>query len=279
MRKWQAGWILLLVSLVAPGGLSAQDFDHSALDSVLARYVHAGRVDYAALKANRERLDRYLERLGDVQPATFASWSEADRIAFLINAYNAYTLQIIINHYPISGGGLLKRIFHPDNSIRQISGAFDGIRHRVAGQELTLDDIEHERLRQDYREPRIHAALVCAALSCPPLRREAYHGDRLDRQLEDQMRRFLTDPRLNRFEPARARVHLSKIFDWYGEDFTSYAPTSGYRGDEELRGVLAFAARYVPPPIASFLEDGEYTVEFLDYDWTLNDQAVAASSR
>lgn len=267
----------LLVLPAAP--LAAQAFDHSAFDSVLARYVADGRVDYAALKANRGELDRYLESIGSVAPQEFQAWDETAQIAFLINAYNGYTLQLIIDHYPISGGGLIKRIFYPDNSIRQIGGAFDEIRHRVAGAELTLDDIEHGRLRSDYAEPRIHFALVCAAVSCPPLRREAYRGHRLDAQLDDQARRFLNDPRHNRYEPGRGRVYLSKIFEWFGQDFQDFAPDRGYRGDQTLRGVLAFTARYLPDRVAGFLRSGDYRVEFLDYDWTLNDQAIAAASR
>lgn len=271
------GWSALALGISVDA--TAQGFDYSALDTILTRYVHDGRVDYAALKAHRETLDGYLERVGAVDPGEFTGWAESEQIAFLINAYNGYTLQTIIDHYPIRGGGLLKRLFYAGNSIRQIAGAFDGIQHRVAGEELTLDGIEHGRLRKNYHEPRIHFALVCAALSCPPLRREAYRGERLDAQLDDQAGQFLNDPRDNRFEIDRKRVYLSKIFDWYGEDFARFAPDSGYRGDASLRGVLAFAVRYLPQNVADFLEGGDYRVEFLDYDWTLNDQAIAATAR
>ncbi len=116
-------------------------------------------------------------------------------------------------------------------------------------------------------------------MSCPPLRDEAYRGDRLEAQLDDQGRAFLTDPERNRYDPAEGRVYLSKIFDWYGEDFRGLAPPDGYRGDEQLRGVLAFVARYVPERIADFLRRGDYRVEFLDYDWTLNDRAAETASR
>lgn len=248
-------------------------------DSVLARFVRDSRVDYAALAADRAQLDRYLDWLASVSASEFQGWSEAEQIAYLINAYNAYTIKTILRHYPIEGGGLLNRVLYPDNSIRQIDGAFDGIRHRVAGREMTLDDIEHEHLRKDYHEPRLHFALVCAAVSCPPLRRAAYRGERLDEQLDDQGRRFLNDPQHNRFDRERGRVQLSKILEWYGEDFRGYTPESGYAGSEATRGVLAFVSRYLPEPVAAFLERGEYRVEFLDYDWTLNDQAVAAATR
>ncbi len=144
---------------------------------------------------------------------------------------------------------------------------------------MTLDDIEHGSLRAKYDEPRIHFALVCAAVSCPPLREEAYRGDRLDEQLDDQGRRFLNDPRHNRFEIERRQVHLSKIFDWYGEDFEQFATESGYERDRKVNGILSFVSRYLMDRVADFLETAEYRVKFESYDWTLNDQAVAASTR
>lgn len=271
--------------LVLAGPLSAQRFDNAALDSVLALYVHDGRVDYAALKAGREPLDRYLEGVGAVDWESFAAWPAAEQIAFLINAYNGYTLKTVIDHYPIEGSGFFKKLVNPKrfafpkNSIRHIDGVFDGIQHQVAGRAMTLDDIEHGTLRAEYNEPRIHFALVCAAVSCPPLREEAYGGERLDQQLDEQGQRFLNDPRLNRFELEDGEVHLSKIFDWFGEDFAQFAPQESWTGSETTDGVLAFASRYLPPRVVEFLEMGDYDVEFESYDWTLNDQAVAAATR
>jgi hypothetical protein len=229
-------------------------------------------------------LDRYLAGVAAVTEARFRGWSDAERIAYLINAYNAYTLETVIDHYPIRGTGFFekllkpKRFAFPSNSIRHIDGVFDGITHRVMGREMTLDDIEHSHLRAEHDEPRIHFALVCAALSCPPLRGEAYRGERLDEQLDDQGRRFLNDARLNRFDPDSGEVHLSRIFDWFGDDFHSYAGSAtAYEGDESINGVLNFIGRYLPGRIVDFLKEGEYEVDFLDYDWTLNDQAVAAT--
>ncbi len=270
---------LIGITGVNPHPAMAQHFDHAVLDTVLVRYVAGGRVDYAALQAERLILDRYLAQVAAVEADEFARWGRPDQIAYLINAYNAYMLETVIDHYPIKGGGLFKGLFHPKNSVRRIKGVFDGIVHRAAGEDLTLDDIEHGLLRAEYKEPRIHLALVCAAMSCPPLREEAYTGDRLGEQFADQAHRFFNDPRHNRIEVARGRVRLSKIFDWFGEDFVVFVPERGYRGSDQVRGVLAFVAQYVPPRFAEFLESGEYRVEFEDYDWTLNDQAIAAASR
>jgi hypothetical protein len=278
--------MLAAVVLFVPGYPSptvAQSFDHAVLDTVLVRFVRDGRVDYTALKIGREPLDAYLDQVASVAPDEFAGWPEAERIAFLLNVYNAYTLQTIIDNYPIKAAGFFKKLTHPklfampDNSIRQIDGVFDGIKHEVAGRELTLDEIEHGTLRSDYNEPRIHFALVCAAVSCPPLREEAYSGERLDEQLDEQGQRFLNDPRLNRIEIDGGRVHLSKIFEWFGEDFHQFARDGvGYAGDESINGVLTFVSRYLLDRDVVFLEGGEYKVDFLKYDWTLNDQAIAA---
>lgn len=277
---------LTVAALTAAGSAAvAQDFDHAAFDTVLALYVQDGRVDYAALKVGRQGLDRYLEDVAGVEASEFAAWPQVAQVAYLINAYNAYTLETVIDHYPIEGSSFLKKLTapkrfgFPGNSIRHIDGVFDGIRHRVAGAEMTLDDIEHGTLRAKYDEPRIHFALVYAALSCPPLREEAYRGDRLDEQLDDQALRFLNDPRLNRFELERGRVYLSKIFDWYGSDFEAYASDSGFAGDRKINGVLNFVSRYLMDRVVAFIERGEYRVQFESYDWTLNDQAVAASAR
>ncbi|MGD8865990.1 MAG: DUF547 domain-containing protein [Gemmatimonadales bacterium] len=280
-------WGLLACSLVglspAAAPLVGQSFDHTQLDTVLARFVQDGRVDYAALAIDREGLDLYLDEVATVAPAEFDSWPRKEQVAFLINAYNAYVLETVIDHYPIEGSSFFKKLISPkrfafpDNSIRHIDGAFDGITHKVAGRDMTLDEIEHGTLRAEYDEPRIHFALVCAAVSCPPLREEAYSGSRLDEQLDEQGRLFLNDPRLNRFELERGEVYLSKIFDWFGDDFSGYADDSIQAANGKIRGVLAFVSRYLRERTVEFLRSADYEVHFLSYDWTLNDQAVAAA--
>ncbi len=285
MRYLAVTQLALALGLLCVPTAAAQEFDHSALDTVLERYVQDGRVDYAALKVEAELLRRYLRQVAAVTAEEFSSWSESSQIAYLLNAYNAYTLVTVIDNYPIKGSSFFKKVTNPkrfafpDNSVRHIDGVFDGLTHRAAGQDQTLDDIEHGMLRANYNEPRIHFALVCAAVSCPPLREEAYRGDRLDEQLDEQGAAFLGDPRLNRFELQRGRVYLSKIFDWFGADFQQYATEAGYGEDERVNGVLNFVARYLSEPIVSFLQSGDYEVHFESYDWTLNDQAIAAGAR
>jgi hypothetical protein len=193
------------------------------------------------------------------------------QIAFWCNVYNAYTLKAIIEHYPIEAS-LLKSLAHPKNSIRQIDGVWDKLQWPVMGREMTLDNIEHDTLRKEYDEPRIHAALVCAAMSCPPLRDEPFEGDRLDEQLDDQMRRYLGVPDRFRIDRDKDVVYLSAILKWYGEDFVNtYGTNDAFNKFSEVeRAVLNAITRYVDE--AEYLRTADYISKYLDYDWTLNEQ-------
>ncbi len=229
-------------------------FDHSAFTAVLAEVVdERGFVDYAALAAARAPLDDYLRRLAATDPSALA---DDDRLAFWLNVYNAYTLKLVVDNYPVG-------------SIRDVvSGAFVPLVNTpfkvefvtVGGETMTLDAVEHGTIRAEFDEPRIHFALVCGARSCPPLRAEAYTGDRLDAQLDDQAHRFLHNPAKNRVPADDETIRLSKIFDWFGDDF----------GDDDAAR-QAFLASYFDGNVRAKLEQGAYDVAFLDYDWSLND--------
>lgn len=250
--------------------------DHAFFDNVLKTYVDdEGMVDYTGLKANRDGLDAYIAALGTLPRSEYDTWSENDQLAFWFNAYNAITLQRIINHYPIKKGGFISGLRFPDNSIRQIDGVWDEITTPVMGKEMTLDNIEHDTLRVEFEEPRLHAALVCAAMGCPPLRNEAYRGESLDEQLDDNSRAFLSDSDRFRVDRDKNRVYLSSILKWYGDDFVGVYNTGGeITGHGETNNaVLAYAARYAPEADRDYLLNGEYRVDFLDYDWSLNEQA------
>ncbi|RMD99900.1 MAG: DUF547 domain-containing protein, partial [Deltaproteobacteria bacterium] len=235
-------------------------------------FVSDGRVDYRHLQQNREDLDRYLEAVAKFPEAEYRRLSKADQIAFWINVYNARTLQVILDHYPIERRGLLGRLF-PANSIRQIPGVWDKLRFPVLGKEYTLNDIEHEILRKRFGEPKIHFALVCASIGCPPLRPEAYVGERLDEQLDDQIRKFLADT--TKFRIEGKRVYLSQIFKWFGEDFLpAYGDTEHFPNlSKEERAVLNFLSRYLPEEERQRLEAArKIEIEYLDYDWRLNER-------
>jgi hypothetical protein len=258
-----------MVLLVSAGGATAQEFDqtHSLYDGLLKAHVVKGRVDYAALKAESKALDRYLSQLAGVQEKQFRSWDEARQLAFLFNLYNAATLRLILDHYPVP-------------SIKDIGGWFQGPWDQpvvpLFGTPITLNTLEHTILRKQYKEPRLHMALVCAARGCPSLRSEAYTAEHLQEQLDDQAEKLLADPGKFRIERGSNIVYFSSIFKWYGDDFKSrYMPSAGFSGlDETQRAVANFCARYLLEPDRQYLEAGGYAVRFLDYDWSLNEQKV-----
>lgn len=240
----------------------------------LGNYVDdAGLVNYAGLKANPTDLNAYLTSVANFSPDAFEELNESDRIAFWCNAYNAYTLKAIIDHFPIKSS-FFRSLTHPKNSIRQIAGVWDKLRWPVMGERITLDTIEHETLRVHFDEPRIHAALVCAAMSCPPLRNEPYDGDRLDEQLNEQMANYLSDPDRFRIDRENNVVYLSSILEWYGEDFVkSYGVDAGFGGLGPVeRAVLNALTSHVSDDDAEYLRTSEYGVRYLDYDWSLNEQ-------
>ena len=273
LKGARACFLVCAWAAALPAGPTRAAFDHGGLDAILKARVDAeGRVDYRGLKGDRAALDAYVARLGRVAPETLNGWSRADQMAFYLNAYNAITFQVVIDHYPPKGLGLI----FPRLSIRNIPGVWDKIRTPVAGAELTLNEIEHEILRPRFKDARVHAAIVCASIGCPILRNEAYVGARLEEQLEDAARRFARHPEKNAVDPRRRIVTISPIFDWFKEDFESYAeqaPTlKGRRGDAgRWAGALGFLIRYGDPAHADFLRGGDYRVRLGDYDWSLND--------
>ena len=240
---------------VVPGpfGTAAENpalhFSHRTWNELLQRYVDSeGRVDYRDLqRIEYKTLAGYMQKLVVAQPD---DWPRDEQIAFWANAYNAGIVWAVLqgeSPEPLVGRAKIFKLW----------------KFTVAGKERTLDEIEHEILRQRFQEPRIHFALVCASTSCPKLRREAYGADSLQAQLEAQARDFLNDRQRNQFLPAEGKMRLSKIFDWFRGDFEKNAPLrrtlAPFVADEATRRWL--------------LSDAPIAIEFLDYDWTLNAQA------
>jgi hypothetical protein len=277
MRLTKLVVCLLILAVPLIHTIGAADFP--SIDSyarVLQRFVDPqGQVDYRGLKAEPDDLELFLEALNELEPRTYDAYSEPEKIAFWVNAYNALTLKVIIDFYPIRSS-FLKSLRYPKNSIRQIPGAWSKITFPVMGERLTLDHIEHEILRKEFKEPRIHMALVCAARGCPILRQEPFVGGRLGAQLDDQTRTFLSDPNKFVIDEERNIVFLSSIFKWFGEDFIEGdTPAEGYRGrSKKERAVLHFVSRYVPDRARKFLADAEYRIKHLKYDWTLNERGL-----
>jgi hypothetical protein len=228
-------------------------FGHEEWDRLLAAGTRGGLVDYGVMGARRAELDAYLER---VAAASLARLAPAHLEALLINAYNALTVRSILDAPGV-------------RSIRDIPGVWTGRRHRVGGFDLTLDDVEHRVLRPYFRDPRLHFALNCASRSCAPLPPWAFDGGRLDGQLEERARAFLSDPRQARIEGGR--LVLSRYFDWYAGDFV----TERWRG--AAPSIALYVKRHAAPEVAAFIErhGGRPPIAFLDYDWSLNDALPA----
>lgn len=239
---------VLMVSLTACLGARAADFDggRARLNAALSSKVRDGRVDYAGLKKDSSDLDAWLASAAKAGEAEFKGLPRDRQLAFLINVYNAATLRLILDHYPIA-------------SIREIGPVWDPNKAwklpvvRLFGRTFTLNAVEHEMIRPVFKEPRAHFALVCAAKGCPPLRSEAYDGARLDEQLDDQARVFLSQRAKNDASKAGETAYLSPIFKWYMKDFGG-----------SKKSVLAFVRKWLPV-------EENWTVDWTEYDWSLNE--------
>ncbi len=251
---------LLLGTRLAAAACAPVDQDHAAWTMILGRSVRAGEVAYAPLAGEgTPLLTSYLDGLSSACADDYARWTRAERLAYWINAYNAFTVKLVLDHYPIAS--IRKIGWLPGAAFRERFIPMPGLK----GGSVSLDDIENGTLRADFREPRIHFALVCASLSCPMLRGEAYRGADLDRQLDDQARTFLADATKNHFDTATNTLHLSSIFKWFRADFEAAAGS-----------LPAYVARYLNDPRATA---PGVRIEFLDYDWSLNDQATPHAAR
>ena len=269
--------IALLTILLAFGftatGARAQAFDHAhaAFSVLLKKHVvvvdggKASQVRYAELTKDRAALKSYLDSVAAVKEAEFNGWSVAQRLAFLVNTYNAATLELIVQHYPVK-------------SIKDIGGTFDNRWKRkfikLFGRDVSLDMIEHDTLRKAgaYNEVRVHYAVNCASIGCPALREEAFVADRLEKQLEEQAVRFLSDRSRNRY--ANGKLEVSMIFNWFKEDWAS-----GYTGFDgktpSIKSREDYFARYAKqladsPADQKIIAEGKASISHLDYDWNLN---------
>ncbi len=273
---WQRATMLVLALALSGVGVraaTAEIVDPAPYDALLRRVVHDGRVDYAALRAQRTKLERYLSAFAEVDPA---AGTPEEQTALWINAYNAGTLRLLLDHYPLRRSSL-RGYLYPENSIRQIGGAWDRVQVRVGGLPFTLDEIAHEILRRRFREPLVLFALSPGARGSPPLRAEAYVGERLEQQLESAARAYLDDPEHGfRIDPDRRSVWISRLFLWYARDFVEaygQGPLSdaGRHSETEL-AVLHFLRQRRPEEDRAFLDGGEFTLRYLPHDWMLNGQ-------
>jgi len=261
-------------SLTSAAEIPDTPFIYFEYQRVLEEHVDTqGGVNYEALAANPADLAAFIHAIEKVKPAEYSRWSDPDKIAFWINVYNGFTLNVVSDHYPIRGRGL-RGAGYPRNSIRQIRGVWDKFKLVVLGEELSLNDIEHKILRHEFEEPGIHVALVCAARSCPPLRREPYTGDKLEYQLDDQARIFISRSQNFRIDQEKKTVHLSSIFKWYKKDFIVDDITIEKIPKLNLAetAVMFYLLSFIPKSNEVFLLSGGYRIKYLKYDWSLNEK-------
>lgn len=229
---------ILAAALLALAGAPPKSLDHERFDRILAASVRDELVDYRLIRENwREELKRYLAEMAEVDPDGL---DRHDRLAFYINLYNATMIRAVVDERPG---------FNPADDDFAI---FKRPLVALDGERLSLDALEHEIVRKKFDEPRIHVALVCAALSCPPILPRAYRGEDLDAVLEANMRRFVNDPTRNRIDHEARTLELSSLFDWFAEDFGGKQAVPAYVGaytDGKTKG---------------------YSVSFLPYSWELN---------
>ena len=244
--------LLLATSFSHCTPLNPQDQDsrplsHELWDQLLKKHVDdEGMVDYKGFSQDSSQLKIYLKGLSENAP-NGKHWSEADQLAYWINAYNAFTIDLVLKHYPVES---IKDI-GPSIQIPLVNTPWQIKFIEINGEKYNLDNLEHNIIRKNFNEPRIHFALVCAAISCPKLRNEAYNGHSLDQQLTDQTRAFLSNENKNRI--AENKIEISKIFKWYGGDF------------KKETSLIQYLNQYTEVTIRDNAK-----VSYTDYDWGLN---------
>lgn len=240
--------IIVLILMLLSAGAAGAESVHSKWSELLSRHVHQGVVDYRGFKENEAELDAYLAQLAETDPEQL---SEQDKLAYWINGYNSYTVKLILDNFKNG---------EPPSSIRRIGGLFSNpwkISFAVmGGTTYTLDNIEHDIIRVQFDEPRIHFAVNCASKSCPILISEAYEGNTLDDQLEQSTRDFLENPEHNFLEGDT--LYVSSIFKWYKEDFK----------DDPLSFFLNHTSGELQQQLRSRKE--QIRIKYADYDWSLN---------
>ncbi len=281
MRSRVLGSSIGIVAFVAAAAVAdvpqsaVASFDHNyrAYATLLRAHVEGRGVNYRKLKTNRAALDAVALDLGAIDKATQEGWTREQRLAFWINAYNVFTLRAVVDHYPIQGSWFS---IYPRNSIRQIDGVWTRLKWRAAGAELTLDQIEHDILRPVFKQPLVHFALSCGSVSCPALAAEPYVADRLLTQLGDATRGYLASERGLR--AGGDRLDVSSLFSWYADDFVAeYARVVPGTRSEQERAVLGVVVRFGPAAPSALARTPGVRLDYLDYDWSLNEARGATT--
>lgn len=251
---------IALAASTSPPTVPAFDHTHALWTEVLGAHLRGEDVDYGKLRADHAKLDRYLASLEAVQPEEFAAWKREEQYAFWIDAYNAYTIRHVLDVYPIASpkdvGGEGRKSFW-DQEFIPLGKLFP----EAGDRKLSLNDLENRILRPKFKDARVHAVLNCASRGCPPLLAEAFVAERIEEQLDLRVEKWLADPARNRYDRDEKRLRVSRIFDWYEDDFVR-------DGDSVQAWIGARAPRAEREWITA---TPNLAVEFLEYSWKLND--------
>lgn len=258
MKTYKFIWLVLLaLEFVLPTVMTLAEEQVGSLadyDVILRKYVKDDYFQYGKLKNNKEDLARFERFMHWQAKVDVKTMSRADQIAFYINAYNSCCIKAILDNYPV-------------HTPKDVEGFFDKLRFHVAGESLTVSEIEYDRLIANYKDMRAHFAVVCADRGCLPLKPSAYAGSSLEKDLESAAERFVADERHFKVDEESGEVRVSKIFEWYGPKFLN-DPNRPVKGNKpEL-----YLTRWVDKDVRAFLESGKYQLKIIEWDWTLNEK-------
>lgn len=242
--------LFVLFTMFSGEASAAGNTDHAIYYTMLKKYVSDGTVDYLKWKKNDPAI--FEQYIGNMANMSLTNLNENELKAFWINSYNALTIYAVLKHIPTNS--LLAKVF----SVQMVSGFFDKITYAVAGEIVTLDDIE-KKLRKSFNDPRIHFALVCASRSCPKIENTPFDGEGLDERLDNAARNFIQDTTRNRIDQKNNVLYLSEIFKWYDSDFTVSAGT-----------VVDFVKKYTGKEVGEYLSNHTVKIRYLFYDWLVN---------
>lgn len=253
--------VCLLFTFSATFAFTQEKFDHShkIWTEFLTKFVTDSAkttvVDYKAIKADPTLLNSYLKSIENISKIEYRTYDKNQKMALLINAYNAYTIKLIIDNYPIKSIKDIGNVF---------SGPWDKKFINIIGEKISLGNIEHDKLRKDFKEPRIHFVIVCASIGCPALRRESYTDKKLEAQLADAEKIFLSDSNRNVYHKDTNTVELSSIFKWFEEDFSSHSGS--------LNNFIAEKVT-TNKEVQNLIKNKKVKIKFQDYDWSLNQKS------
>jgi hypothetical protein len=234
------------------------DQEHALWTRVLQRFVRDDEFDYGGLQRDQDGLSAYLKQLHADSLEQLAKWTAEQRYAFWVNAYNAHTIQLVVGNYPLASIRKLDRALGLKSVFDKEFIPMKAHHPDGADDELSLNDIENEILRKKFKDARVHAAINCASVSCPPLRNEAFTASKLEAQLDGQMRAFVNDPDRNKIDAEQDQLQISEIFKWFKEDF-----------ERDSGSVREFLLRFAPDGDAELIREAK--LRYIDYDWDLND--------